>query len=82
MLHKIKCKRIRKELNFCNLNDKIINYRNDWKYHYYVLRIDVDRFRNMILVCSPKGQRDVGLPVCRWKYRQVLLDNGKGKEID
>jgi hypothetical protein len=56
--------KIMEELNIFNLNDKILNFRSQWRNH--VLRMEDGKNPKKILAYNPRGRRDIGRPQLRW----------------
>lgn len=55
---------IREELEIFNVNDKIEEYRHNWRQH--ITRMKEERIPKIILNYHPRGRRDVGRPKKRW----------------
>jgi hypothetical protein len=53
------------ELQISQITEFICQYRKNWKEH--VNRMSSDRIPKMILKCQPKGKRNLGKPLKRWK---------------
>jgi hypothetical protein len=53
------------ELQISHITEFICQYRKNWK--AYVDRMNSDRIPKMILKYQPKGKRNLGRPLKRWK---------------
>jgi hypothetical protein len=53
------------ELQMSQITEFIYQYRKDWK--ELVDRISCDRIPKMVLKYQPKGKRNLGRPLKRWK---------------
>jgi hypothetical protein len=53
------------ELQMSQITEFIYQYRKNWKEH--VDRMSSDRIPKMILKYQPKGKRNLGRPLRRWK---------------
>jgi hypothetical protein len=53
------------ELRMSQITEFIYQYRKNWKEH--VDRMSSDRIPKMILKYQPKGKRNLGGPLKRWK---------------
>ncbi|KAJ4445668.1 hypothetical protein ANN_12352 [Periplaneta americana] len=56
---------IRAELKIFNLNDKLLECKEDWKEH--IERMPEDRFPKLLLNYTPVGRRSIGRPYNRWE---------------
>jgi hypothetical protein len=57
---------ILRELLMSQITEFKYQYRKNWKEH--VDRMSSDRIPKMILKYQPKGKRNLGRPMERWKY--------------
>ena len=57
---------IRTELKTYNVKDKINQIRTNWLQH--VERMSQNRLPQILLQYQPKGRRNVGHPITRWRY--------------
>ena len=51
---------IREQLGICNINDKLTQYKINWREH--IQRMDDNRLRKNNLNCKPEGRRNTGRP--------------------
>jgi hypothetical protein len=73
-IDQIRNSKIRKELNIFHLNDKILNFRSQWKNH--VLRMEDRRIPKKILTYKRRGRSDIGHSQLRWTDRD---EDGRGR---
>ena len=65
---------IRQQLNIEELNNTIINYRTNWKYH--VNRMTENRIPKAALRYKPQGKRKPGRPKKRWTEQEFGAGTG------
>ncbi|XP_075221789.1 uncharacterized protein LOC142324741 [Lycorma delicatula] len=66
---RVRNEEVRQKLNIFNLNDKIIEYRNNWKQH--LDRMSNRRFPKKIMQCRPVVYRNIGRPKKRWEENSL-----------
>jgi hypothetical protein len=64
-IDQIRNSKISEELKIFNSNDKILNFRSQWK--NYVLRMEDEQIPKKILTYNPRGRRYIGRLQSRWK---------------
>lgn len=67
-MDRIRNEEIRQSLNIYNLNNKIVEYRQNWRSH--VERMSDERLPKLILGYQPKGFRSIGRPRKRWQDQE------------
>ena len=70
---RLKNETIRNNVGIYNLNEKIKEYRKEWKEH--IERMGDERIPKQVLRYIPKGRRNVGRPKRRWLDQEVATDH-------
>jgi hypothetical protein len=56
---------IRSELKILNLTERIEKQKQNWNEH--ILRIITDTLPKVLINYKPRGYRNIGRPIARWK---------------
>ena len=65
LLDKKRSSDIREQLGIFNINDKLTQYKTNWREH--IQRMDDNRLPKKLLNYKPEGRRNIGRSQTRWE---------------